>query len=373
MAQENLYYQVLVNDVEKGMTIAKDVLNSKGEILLAKGFKVITAATIRRLLSQHGITLVNILVEETQSSMQEPAHDKGKTGVALDGAGNEGLVRVIDEFGGNRKDIKESFNKFVQKGNIEKQEIEERINEILGIFKGNTNVFQIMQNVKHLDDVVYSHCHNVALISYTIGRWLGLDEKDLEELALGGMLADIGKTRVDEKLLNKKGMPTDNEIAELKEHSALGYEMIKDYDFISERVKKAVLFHHERNDGSGYPLGLKGDEIPLFARIIAIADVYNALVSDRPYRDRRTPFGAIRVLETEYMDKLDTGILYLFLRRIASNYTGQRILLNNSERGEIVFIPKYNIHRPVIRLQESGQVVDLNDSQYMSLDIAEFF
>ncbi|HZX21199.1 MAG TPA: hypothetical protein VFF25_02295, partial [Clostridia bacterium] len=103
MVQENLYYQVLVNDIEKGMTIAKDVLNSKGEILLAKGFKVITAATIRRLLSQHGITLVNILVEETQSSMQEPAHDKGKTGVALDGTNNEGLVRVIDEFGGNRE------------------------------------------------------------------------------------------------------------------------------------------------------------------------------------------------------------------------------------------------------------------------------
>ncbi len=373
MVQENLYYQVLVNDVEKDMIIAKDVLNSKGEILLAKGFKVITAATIRRLLSQHGITLVNILVEETQSSVQGPAYDKGEISVALDGINNKGLVGVADEFGSNREDIKKSFNKFIQKGKIGKQEIEERINEILGIFKGKTNVFQIMQNVKHLDDVIYSHCHNVALISYMIGRWLKLDETDLEELALGGMLSDIGKTQLDGKLLNKKGLPTDNEFAELKEHSALGYEMIKDYDFISERVKKAVLFHHERIDGSGYPLGLKGEEIPLFARIIAIADIYNALVSDRPYRDKKTPFGAIRVLETEYMDKLDTGILYLFLRRIASNYTGQRILLNNSQRGEIVFIPKYNIHRPVIRLQESGQVVDLNDSQYMRLDIAEFF
>lgn len=372
MAQKKLYRQVFIRDIENGMVIAKDVLNSKGEILLAKGFKVTTAIVIKRLLSQHGVMLVNIFREEIQPSVQKPIYDKAETEIISDNI-NKGLTKIVDRFSDNKESIRESLDKFVKGEKIEESEIKEEVKEILKVFEGNVNVFQIMQNVKYLDDIVYSHCYNVALISYTIGSWLGLDKTDLKELTLCGMLIDIGKTRVDAELLNKKGTLTKNEFEDLKEHSVLGHEIIKDYDFISEEVKRAVLLHHERTDGSGYPLGLKGDGIPLFARIVAIADVYNALVSDRPHRGKRTPFEAIKVLETEYMDKLDTGILYLFLRRIASNYIGQRILLSNYRRGEIVFIPKYNIHRPIVRFQEDGQVIDLGDEQFMDLDIVEFY
>ena len=281
MAQKGLYRQIFVRDLEDGMIIAKDILNSKGEILLAKDFEVTTAATIKRLLSQYGIVFVGILEEETESHKQESIGDRRETGVVSDDIDNMRLIKVIDEFSNKKEGIKESFNKFVKGEKIEEQEIKEKINETLKVFEENTNVFQIMQNVKHLDDITYSHCYNVALISHTIGRWLELNEEDLNELALSGMLMDIGKIQIDEELLNKKGILTDSEFADLKEHSVLGYEIIKDYDFISERVKKAVLLHHERIDGSGYPFGLKRDGIPLFARIIAIADVYNALVSDK--------------------------------------------------------------------------------------------
>ena len=340
--------------------------------MLAKGFKITTAVVIRRLLNQHGIVLVSILKEE-QSSIQEFARVKGKTGTMLDAIDNEELIKIIHEFSDDRENMKNLLTDLLKAENRKTRDELIKINDILEIFEENANIFRIMQNIKHLDDITYSHCYNVGLISYTIGRWMGLGKEDLEELVLSGMLTDIGKTRIDEKLLNKKGILTDDEFTDLKRHSTLSHEIIKDYDFISERVKKAVLLHHERIDGSGYPLGLKGDDIPLFARIIAIADVYNALVSDRPYRDKKTPFEAIKILETEYMDKLDINILYLFLRRIASNYIGQRILINNDERGEIVFIPKHNIHRPVIKFQDSGQVVDLGDSKYMHLDIVEFF
>lgn len=384
MAQKKLYRQVFIRDIENGMVIAKDVLNSKGEILLAEGFKIVIAITIKRLLSQHGIVLVNVFREEVQPSVQEPTHDKTETDIiSVDydktetdialGDINKRLTKIVNRFNDSKEGIRESFDKFAKGEKIEESEIKEEIKGILEVFEGNVNVFQIMQNVKYLDDIVYSHCYNVSLISYTIGSWLELDGKDLKELALSGMLIDIGKTQIDEGLLNKKGALTKNEFKDLKEHSILGYEMIKDYDFISEKVKRAVLLHHERSDGSGYPLGLEGDGIPLFAKIVAIADVYNALVSDRPHRGKKTPFEAIKVLETEYMDKLDTGILYLFLRRIASNYIGQRILLSNYRRGEIVFIPKYNIHRPIIRLQENGEVIDLGDNQFTHLDVAEFY
>ncbi|HZJ76891.1 MAG TPA: HD-GYP domain-containing protein [Oscillospiraceae bacterium] len=372
MVQKKSYRSILVEDIENGMIIGKDILGPGGEILLAEGFKVTAAVVIRRLLNQHGIALAYIL-KEAQSSVPESTDVNDETRTISNIADNEKLIKIINEFSDDRENMKESFDKLIKGEKMEKQEIEDKINDILGIFDENANIFQVMQNVKHLDNVTYSHCYNVALISYKIGCWIDLEDKDLEELVLSGMLMDIGKMRIDEKLLNKKGILTDDEFEDLKRHSVLGHEIIKDYDFISERVKRAVLLHHERIDGSGYPFGLKGDDIPLFARIIAIADVYNALVSDRSYRSKRTPFEAIKILETEYMNKLDINILYLFLCRIASNYIGQRILLNNDERGEIVFIPELNIYRPVIKLQDSGKIVDLGDSRYAHLDIVEFF
>lgn len=371
--QNKLYGQIFVKDVEKGMVLARDVLNQKGEILLAKGFEITSAPTIKRLLIQHGVTMVGILREEIEEAAAGEGHEAGRSEASLDQLRDEELLEVIKEISHNREIIKESFDKFVRGDKVGKQEIEKRISDTLEVFKKSANIFQIMQNVKHLDDITYSHCHNVSLISYTIGRWLELKDQDLKELALAGMLIDIGKVQIDQKLLNKKGQLTNDELWDLKNHSILSHEIIKDYDFISDRVKRAVLLHHERMDGTGYPLGLKGERIPLFAKIIAIADVYNALTSDRPYRDKKTPFEAIKILEREYMGKLDTSILYLFLRRIAGNYIGQGILLSNGERGEIVFIPQHNIYRPLIKLEDSQDLIDLGQSQYKDLDIVEFF
>lgn len=367
-----MYRQVFVRDVESGMVLGKDVLSKNGEILLAKGIEITSAVTIRRLLNQHGVALITVEKEKTLPAIEEITYERQVID-PLEGIEDQEVIRVINEITENREVIKESFDKFVRGEKVEKKDIEKRIEDTLEVFKKSANIFQIMQNVKYLDDITYSHCHNVSLISYTIGRWLDLKENDLRDLALAGMLIDIGKVQIDQKLLNKKGQLTEDELWDLRNHSILSHEIIKDYDFISERVKRAVLLHHERMDGSGYPLGIKGDEIPLFARIIAVADVYNALTSDRPYRDKKTPFAAIKILETEYMGKLDTSILYLFLRRIASNYIGQRILLNNEQRGEIIFIPQHNIYRPIIKIQDSQEVIDLSEKQNMHLDIVEFY
>ncbi len=326
--EEKTYRQIFAKEVENGMILAKDVLNKNGEILLAKNFEITSAITIKRLLNQHGVLFVSILKEKDMIPQKE-------AGTAIDSLKNEELAKITSEITENREVIKQSFDKLVKGEKVEREDIENKVKDTLEVFKKSTNILQIMQNVKYLDDITYSHCHNVALISYTIGRWLELKEEDLQELALAGMLTDIGKVEIDEKLLNKKEPLTNDEFWDLKNHTILSHEIIKEYDFISDRVKRAVLLHHERMDGSGYPLGLAGERIPLFARIIAIADIYDALISDRPYRGKKTPFEAIKILETEYITKLDTSILYLFLRRIASNYIGQRIVINSGEEGEI--------------------------------------
>ena len=108
----------------------------------------------------------------------------------------------------------------------------------------------------------------------------------------------------------------------LKSHVIHSFNFIKDNDLVSEKVKKGVLFHHERFDGSGYPRGIKGDDIPLYSKIIAVADIYNALTSIRAHRPKMTPFQAIKILEEEHRDKLDPKVLYVFLNKIGSAYVG---------------------------------------------------
>jgi len=364
--------QIFVKDIENGMVIAKDVLDSNGGLLLAEGFEIKEAFKIKRLLNQYNVLFASIIKEEIESIPNNQVHITEKTQLLVSDSNRQIPIKSINEFNENKEVLKESFDRFIKGEKIERHEVEKKINDTLNIFKGNINIFQLMQSVKHSDDITYSHCHNVALVSYSMGQWLGLDEKDLQELALSGMLIDIGKIQIDDKLLNKEGKLTNDEFLDLKKHSIFSHEIIKDYEFISDRVKSAVLCHHERMDGSGYPLGLKDDKISLFARIIAIADVYNALISHRPYRNKKTPFEAIRILETEYMDKLDANILYLFLHRVASNYIGQEVTLSSGDKGEIVFIPKHNLFRPIIKLKNQEQILDLSHSHNTHLDIVEF-
>ena len=359
------YRQISIKNIENGMIVASDVFDTSGKRLLAEGFEIKTAFKVRILLNQHNIVFIKVKKEDINGSSQQHTLVEKNTEV-------EDLKRAAFKINKNKQILKISLNKFIQGEDMEAKEIESMVKNTISLFKNDINIFQIMQSVKDLDDITYSHCQNVSLVSYSIGEWMELDDKDLEELALTGMLIDIGKIKVDTDVLNKEGKLAYDEFVEVKKHCIFSHEIIKEYDFISDRVKKAVLLHHERIDGSGYPLGLKGTDIPFFARIVAIADVYNALISHRPYRDKKTPFEAIRVLETEYMDKLDTSILYLFLRKIAENYIGQNIILNNGEEGEIVFIPKFNLSRPLIKMRKDNQILDLSSSENTLLNIIEF-
>ena len=138
-----------------------------------------------------------------------------------------------------------------------------------------------------------------------------------------------GKIKLNSELLNKPDSLTDAEYKEIKKHSVFGYDMVKKLQYIDKSVSYGVLMHHERVDGSGYPLGLKGDEIHPFAKIIAIADVFDAINSDRGYKNKKTPFEALRIVKEESLGMLDYEYVQVFLEHIISYYMGEEVLLNN--------------------------------------------
>lgn len=228
------------------------------------------------------------------------------------------------------------------------------LEQALKLFAKNAttiSMFDMLHNMRSINDSTYAHSMNVALIGRMMGIWMNFDSNALDILTLGGMLHDIGKSKVPEAILNKPGRLTKEEFKEIKKHPRYGYEILRDMP-LDPAVKKIALYHHERCDGSGYPIGLCHDEIDDFSAIIAIADVYDAMTADRIYRSGMCPFEVIAIFEQEGLNKYKPQYILTFLERIANTYVGNNVLLSNGVTGKIVLINKQFLTRPVIQISD---------------------
>lgn len=148
----------------------------------------------------------------------------------------------------------------------------------------NTETLKLLYLLKQNHPHTYLHSINVANYSISLGERLGLDEESLEKLKLVGLLHDIGKLNIPVNVLRKPGKLTEEEFEVIKNHPVYSVELLKRAGFIDEEVLRSIKAHHERIDGTGYPRSLKGNKIPFFAKIVSIADSYEAMTSDRCYR-----------------------------------------------------------------------------------------
>ena len=220
--------------------------------------------------------------------------------------------------------------------------------------------FDMLHNLRSSDDSVYSHSLNVAMISRILGKWLKWTSSDLDSLVLAGLLHDIGKITIPSEILNKEGKLTDEEFEQIRWHPRAGYDLIKDLKMDS-RIKKAALQHHERCDGSGYPMQV--DEIMLddFAMVVAIADVYDAMTAARKYRAPLCPFQVIREFERDGYHKYKTEFLLTFLRHIATTYQNNRVILSDGQAAKIILLNQNSLSEPLVQLND-GSCIDLASS-----------
>ncbi|GAC1476142.1 MAG: hypothetical protein NVS9B11_02240 [Candidatus Dormibacteraceae bacterium] len=157
------------------------------------------------------------------------------------------------------------------------------------------------------DRQALGHNQRVAKLCVQIGRQLSMTTMELRVLARAGLMHDIGKLAIPDEILGKRAALDESEWTLMKAHPEMGLSMLGDSQ--SRRALLAVLYHHERLDGSGYPYGLRAEAIPIEARIVAVADTYDALTSNRPYRKARTPWDARRVLLEEAQGRLDERVV----------------------------------------------------------------
>ena len=219
-------------------------------------------------------------------------------------------------------------------------------------------LFDMIHQMHSLNDTVYAHCVNVALISRMIGRWLHLEQHDLDVLTCCGLFHDIGKLTIPDEVLNKPGKLTDEEFALIKSHPKTGYEILRNQN-IDNRIMQAALMHHERYDGSGYPNQLTSELLSDFSTIVAIADVYDAMTAARSYREPLCPFQVIEKFEQEGFQKYHTKYIYVFLHNIASTYQSNRVMLNDGRGCKIVMLNQNTLSKPIVQFDD-GSCLDLS-------------
>lgn len=252
----------------------------------------------------------------------------------------------------------------------------ESVENIINDIMSNSDLQLSLSDLSAMDEYTFSHSVSTAVYSLLIGYGLNYNRKKMASLAMGTLLHDIGKIVLDPKIVYKEDVLNDEEFEYVKKHVECGYELLKDAPNIPTAAKEIALNHHEKLDGSGYPRGLKGDELDEFARISAIADVYDALTSDRCYRKKWPTYKAVDFLIENSGTKFDTELVRIFIQRIAVYPNGSMVRLSNSSIGLVKEQNKYTPLRPIIRIiiNENGKkvvpyIVDL--MEVLSLTVIE--
>ncbi|MBN2794935.1 MAG: HD-GYP domain-containing protein [Clostridia bacterium] len=230
------------------------------------------------------------------------------------------------------------------------------------------NARVMMNDIKTGSDYHYKHSVNVAVLSLIIGTEMGLNSKDLENLAFGALLLDFGINQIDKNVLYKEEKLSDEEMVLLKTHVSKGYEFLNNNTTFNAHVKSIVMHHHERMDGSGYPNGLTGDEIHPLARIVMIADVYDALTSDRPHRSAYNQHEAVEYIMAHAHNHFDFKIANIFARKIMPYPVGTYVKLSNNQQGVILKNNPQHPLRPVVRTFGKSKY---DDSNAIKLDLLE--
>ncbi|KRQ86661.1 Cyclic di-GMP phosphodiesterase response regulator RpfG [Caloramator mitchellensis] len=339
--------KINVSDCCIGDKLAYDVILESGITLLTEG-TVLNEFIINKL-ENLGIERIYIYSDFEESVSQKELH----------------FAELSNDYSEKVETIKDIINDLAIGKKLDYPSIVEITHDLVKNIDEKDNIVKLLSTLKAFNQYTYNHCLNVSLYSLLLGKWLGLKEGMLNELLQAAVMHDIGKAKIPDEILNKRGSLNRGEFEIMKKHSQYGYEIAKEDRRISLEVLKGILLHHEKEDGSGYPLKVKGDKISLFAKIIAICDIYDALTQERVYKGRTTPFEAFKIIEIEGYTKLDTKIMLTFLQNIASYCIGMNVVLSDGRVGEIAFISPRNIYTPIVKVD--SEVIDLMTNKNINI------
>ena len=344
------------------MKTAEDVFSYNNQMIVPKGATLDDKVITR--LEFYSVLAVRILEEQEAADAPESEETASVGEIAEESSysqkvkNSKQFKKFEEGFLKNTEEFKVKLKSIADEGaEIDSRAMIDSITGLVGEDMTGLSVFDMLHNMRQYDDFTYMHSMNVSLICNVFGKWLGLDQNAVDILTLGGLLHDIGKLKIPDNIIRKPDRLTPVEYNIIKTHSLQGYNILKDKD-IDDNVKQCALMHHERCDGSGYPFGLTSDKINGYAKIIAIADVYDAMTAARIYRGPLCPFKVISIFESEGLQKYDGHYILTFLEHVATTYMNNRVRLNNGMEGDVIFMNRNQYSRPM--LQCGDKFIDLS-------------
>lgn len=338
--------RISTTQLTPGMVTAEDVYTYTNQLLIPRG----TVLTDKAITKLEFYSIINLKVEDDIS-----AEYLANPEIPEDISYSE-KVKRNPEYLAFKARFDEEVPKFqnmldsvaLNKRPIDLDSLLDFTFNLLKSDSGYLSVFDMLHNMRQYDDMTYVHSINVALMCNVFARWLRMSEEETKMATLCGLLHDIGKVAVPPDIIKKAGKLTEGEYTIVKKHTLEGYNALKAQN-VPDSIMNSALMHHERCDGSGYPFGIKGPKIDVYAKMVAIVDVYDAMTSARIYRGPMCPFKVVGIFEDESLQKYDTRFIMTFLENIVNTYMLNRVKLNDGRVGEVVFINRSSLANPTIK------------------------
>ncbi|GLX71539.1 HD-GYP domain-containing protein [Paenibacillus glycanilyticus] len=349
---------VALSQVKLGDKISEDVLTPLGGVLFQKG-RVIT---LRELDIMQAFLVSKVSIEQLVSQA-----DKGQEDAKHEIPSHAPTVSATplhDEYDQMIHVLKRVNNEVRSGQPIPVMDVRNQLEKMIQ-YEHSYQVLTFMPRKFAERDYLLHNSVLVALTSYRIAQWTGQPRKDWVQVALAGLLHDIGNIKIDPAILAKPTALTSEENEEMKRHTVFGYQLLKNIASLNEGVKLTALQHHERIDGSGYPLAIDSTKIHPYAKIVAIADIYHAMTLNRYYRKAASPYFVLEQIQSDSFGKLEPAYVRVFVEKVTQFHNGTIVKLSDDRVGEIVFTDAVHPTRPWVSV--GGAIINLTTERNLHI------
>lgn len=357
--------QYPIHRLKPGMVLGRTIYDTYEQMLLVKG-TVLTKKLIS-YIAERGVCFA-LIDEETNAPKPAVSNNplEENPPAAPPQPLHKSASHVLDDsFVSEYKKVfailQALFSNTRSTGTVDLQPLNEIDSRCLKALTDGLKAITNVHNISREGYYLIHHSINVAILAGLLGRWLKFTSSDLYDLILAGLLHDIGKTQIPTSLLNKPSKLTAREYAEVQKHTERGYKLLRATKLKGNApILFGILQHHERLDGSGYPFQVKSEKIHTFAKLLAIADIYDAMASNKVYARKKSPFDIFAELSKEMTHRLDTSYCVLFIKNLCHAMNGNWVKLDNGANAKIVYIDESRISALPIVQCETGEFIDLN-------------
>lgn len=326
-----------------GMEVARDIFNDSGSILVTE--KTIISKSLIQKLRNWDIAKIFIFTETTTNPITDPQMQK------FFASYNQSLLVVQNAFDNIRQTQEIPMDTFAKTSE-----------DIVENATASGNLIDQLYNLPPCDDYTFRHSVNVSTIVALLATWLKFPAENISAIALGGLLHDVGKSQLPQEILNKSHHLSPKDYELYKTHTTLGYELVRKVPGIGQSILSSILDHHEREDGTGYPQQLTSEDIHPYAKIIAIADIFDeALTVNSETPGALSPYLSLEKMWNQ-IHRLDAKSGITFIHNMMNFLSGNIVALTNGQQGRVVFVNKDKPSHSIIQ-QEDGTVIDLSQTE----------